>query len=181
MQTIARILMEAGTLEPGFHLHIDNPPWMPLDIEDIGVPGPHGLVAISVAHYGQQNGDPMRDPEMLFEVRRQGNEIELFPYYWRNDYLGIEQYSSYRDDQQKLFTLAGLKQQHEQFARLWDKNLRAQGYYEAFAHRVSTKPLCAAAAGKPVHTGAGAPGPRRPVQAFTLHNLNRSIPHDDHS
>jgi hypothetical protein len=132
MQIIARILLEAGTIEPGFHIHIDNPPWMPLDIEETGISGPNGLPTISVAHYGQQNGDAMRDPEMLFEMRRDGNEIELDPYYWRNDNLGIEQYSSYRDDQQKLFTLAELKRRHEQFARLWDKNLRAQGYYEAF-------------------------------------------------
>jgi Domain of unknown function (DUF6908) len=134
MQTITRILAEAGTLEPGFHLHIDNPPWMPLDIEEIGISGPNGLPTISVAHYGQQNGDAMRDPEMLFEMRRESGEIELSAYYWRNDYLGIEQYSECRDDQQKLFTLAELKRRHEQFARLWDKNLRAQGYYEAFVH-----------------------------------------------
>jgi hypothetical protein len=76
----------------------------------------------------------MRDPEMLFEVRRDANEFVLSAYYWRNDYLGIEQYSSYRDDEQKLFTLPGLKQQHEEFARLWDRNLRAQGFYEAFVH-----------------------------------------------
>jgi hypothetical protein len=74
----------------------------------------------------------MRDPEMLFEMRRDGSEIVLVPYYWRNDYLGIEQYSSYRDDAQKLFTLSGLKQQHEAFARNWDRNLRSQGFYEAF-------------------------------------------------
>lgn len=133
METVARILSDAGTLEPGFHIHIDNPPWMSLDIEEIGISGPNGLPTISVAHYGQQNGDAMRDPEMLFEMRRDGDEITLSPYYWRNDYLGIEQYSDCRDDQQKLFTLAELKRRHEQFARLWDKNLRAQGYYQAFA------------------------------------------------
>jgi hypothetical protein len=132
MQTVALILTEAGELEPGFHIHIDNPPWMSLDIEDIETSGPNGLPTISVAHYGQQNGDAMRDPEMLFEMRRKPSGIEFFPYYWRNDYLGIEQYSECRDDQQKLFTLAELKRRHEQFARLWDKNLRAQGYYEAF-------------------------------------------------
>jgi hypothetical protein len=132
MQTIVRILSEAGELEPGFHLHIDNPPWMPLDIEEIGISGPNGLPTISVAHYGQQNGDPMRDPEMLFEVCREGNEIALDPYYWRNDYLGIEQYSSYRDDEQKLITLPGLVRRHEQFAHTWDRNLRQQGFYEAF-------------------------------------------------
>jgi len=134
MHTLALIFREAGKQEPGFHLHIDNPPWMPLDIEDILIGGPNGLPTLSVAHYGMQNGDPMRDPEMLFEVRRDGSEFAFDAYYWRNDYLGIEQYSSFRDDEQKLFTLAGLKRQHEQFARTWDANLRAQGYYEAFVH-----------------------------------------------
>jgi hypothetical protein len=134
MRTLALILREAGTLDPGFHLHIDNPPWMPLDIEDILISGPNGLPTISVAHYGKQNGDPMRDPEMLFEVRRDGSEFGFDAYYWRNDYLGIEQYSSFRDDEQNLFTLHGLKRQHEQFARTWDTNLRAQRYYEAFVH-----------------------------------------------
>ena len=137
MRTVALILTEAGTTEPGFHLHIENPPWMALSIEDIEIHGPNGLTTISVAHYGHENGDVMRDPEMLFEVRREGSEIRLDPYYWRNDYLGIEQYSSYRDDEQKLFTLTGLKRQHEDFARLWDRNLRAQGYYEVFVRSLS--------------------------------------------
>ena len=132
MRTVVLILREAGEQEPGFHLHIDNPPWMPLDIEDILTSGPQGLPTISVAHYGKQNGDPMRDPEMLFEVRRDGSEIIFDPYYWRNDYLGIERYSSFRYDEQNLFTIPGLKRQHEQFARTWDANLRAQGFYEAF-------------------------------------------------
>jgi uncharacterized protein DUF6908 len=137
MHTLALILVEAGESEPGFHLHIDNPPWMPLDIEDILTSGPNGLPTLSVAHYGKQNGDPMRDPEMLFEVRRDGSEFAFDVYYWRNDYLGIEQYSSFRDDEQKLFTLSGLKRQHEEFARVWDRNLRAQGYYEAFLRTLS--------------------------------------------
>jgi hypothetical protein len=74
-----------------------------LDIEEIGISGPDGLPTISVAHYSQRNGDPMRDPEMLFEMRREPGGIELSAS-WRNDYLGIEQYSECRDDQQKLFT-----------------------------------------------------------------------------
>ena len=47
MRTLALILMEAGPLPPGFHLHIDNPPWMPLDIEDIEISGPNGLPTVS--------------------------------------------------------------------------------------------------------------------------------------
>jgi len=36
---------------------------------------------ISVAHYGEQNGDLMRDPEMCFELTMQ-NGPELIPFYW---------------------------------------------------------------------------------------------------
>jgi hypothetical protein len=30
-----------------------------------------------MAHYGEQKGDMMRDPEMLFEVSESGDEMEL--------------------------------------------------------------------------------------------------------
>ena len=134
METIVRILEEAGMLEPGFHIHIDNPPWMPLSIEDIQQDGPNGLPTLSVAHYGEQNGDLMRDPEMLFEMRRTGGALELVGYYWRNDYLGIEQYSSYRDKEGRLVVHPARKQQHQTLASMWDRNLRSQGFLEAFQH-----------------------------------------------
>ncbi len=41
---------------------------MELVIEGMDESGPMGLPAISVCHYGEQNGDPMRDPEMCFEL-----------------------------------------------------------------------------------------------------------------
>lgn len=41
----------------------------------------------SVCHYGEQNGDLMRDPEMLFW---QGPDRRFYPVYFRNDYLGVE-------------------------------------------------------------------------------------------
>jgi hypothetical protein len=41
---------------------------MALVIEAAPEPGPLGAQAISVAHYGEQNGDLMRDPEMCFEL-----------------------------------------------------------------------------------------------------------------
>ena len=47
---------------------IDNRPFLPLCIEAVDESGPCGLPALSVAHYGEQNGDAMRDPEMLFEL-----------------------------------------------------------------------------------------------------------------
>jgi len=42
-----------------------------------------GLPALSVAHYGEQNGDLMRDPEMCFELCLPiGSKACLDPFYW---------------------------------------------------------------------------------------------------
>ena len=79
MQPILDILKEAGGWHPGLYLKIDNAPFMELVIEAVHEPGPRGLPALSVAHYGEQNGDAMRDPEMCFEIEPDG---ELSPYYY---------------------------------------------------------------------------------------------------
>ena len=63
--------------------------YMPVHIELIGRIDKYDF--FSLAHYGQQNGDAMRDPEMLFALH---NETQQFiPYYYRNDYCGIEENS----------------------------------------------------------------------------------------
>ena len=88
MQTILQIIEKAGGWNPGLFLKIANAPYMDLVIEAIEE-GPSGLPAVSVTHYGEQNGDLMRDPEMCFELR----DGELDPWYYRNDYVGVEQWS----------------------------------------------------------------------------------------
>jgi len=132
MRTILRILERAGGYRPALYLKIENPPYMALVIEATPEPGPLSQPSISVAHYGEQNGDLMRDPEMGFELT---NPLRLgrtmTPFYFRNDYLGVEQYSRYRDGENYVF-LPDLYEQHEQFARLWDRNLRDQSFLEAF-------------------------------------------------
>ncbi|HBA82692.1 MAG TPA: hypothetical protein DCZ95_01240 [Verrucomicrobia bacterium] len=70
----------------GGHTKIDNAPghFMAACVEIIGkVDGHNDLV--SVAHYGEQNGDAMRDPDIVFEV----SEIHAWPISYRNDYMGI--------------------------------------------------------------------------------------------
>lgn len=57
--------------------------------------------------------------------------LELVAYYWRNDYMGVEQYSRYIDGANYVFVPA-LYEQHRKFAALWDKNLHAQGFLEVF-------------------------------------------------
>ena len=77
---------------------IDNKPWMTLVIEDTQERSSNGLHAISVAHYGERNGDSMRDPEMIFEAEGSREQMNLVPYYWRNDYAGIEPYFAFVEE-----------------------------------------------------------------------------------
>jgi hypothetical protein len=133
MQTILRILERAGGYRPTLYLKIENPPYMALVIEAAPEPGPLNLPAISVAHYGEQNGDLMRDPEMCFELdAREGGHLSAF--YYRNDYLGVEQWSRFVRNAQYIVQAEHYRQ-HEAFARLWDENLRDQGFLEAIKHK----------------------------------------------
>jgi hypothetical protein len=68
MDTVLRILKAAGGWNHGLPLRIENRPYMALVIEAMDESGPCGLPAISVAHYGELNGDATRDPEMCFEL-----------------------------------------------------------------------------------------------------------------
>jgi Domain of unknown function (DUF6908) len=63
-ETLLDILKRAGRWKPGLYLKIENAPYMALVIEATDESGPSGLPAISVAHYGEQNGDLMRVPEL---------------------------------------------------------------------------------------------------------------------
>jgi hypothetical protein len=85
----------------------------------------------SIREYDLQwNSGRTRDPEMCFELGfADGPHLNAF--YYRNDYVGVEQWSRniVRDH---FIYLVSLHQQHEQFAKVWDNNLRLQGFAEAF-------------------------------------------------
>ncbi len=130
MQTILQIIAKAGGWQPSLYLKIPNPPYMELVIEAMDESGPLGLPAISVCHYGEQNGDAMRDPEMCFELGFAGG-AHLDPFVWRNDYVAVEQWSR-NIVREHYVCLTQLHRQHESFARTWDNNLRLQGFAEAF-------------------------------------------------
>ena len=130
MQTIIAILNKAGGWHPGLCLRIENAPYMKLVIEATGESGPMGLPVLSVAHYGEQNGDLMRDPEMCFEIGSD-DEPHLDPFYFRNDYLGVEQWSRNLVCCHYV-ALTALHEQHKQFAIEWDNNLRLQGFLYAY-------------------------------------------------
>lgn len=96
MKIVAKIIETFGglawLLKPDNSIRLENPPYMRLVIEYIGE-GPRGKPSISVAHYYEQNGDLMRDPEMVFEVNPDGpptwNAGEWGPVSFQKDNLGI--------------------------------------------------------------------------------------------
>jgi hypothetical protein len=132
MQTVLDILKRAGGYRPTLSLKIENLPYMALVIEAIGS-GPMSLPALSVVHYSEQNGDLMRDPEMCFELGFGGGP-HLNPWYYRNDYVAVEQFSRniVRDHYVHLIQL---HEQHVRFAKSWDNNLRLQGFADAFSDK----------------------------------------------
>lgn len=67
------------------HIKLDNGGEciMAVCVEHIG-PG-----LLSVAHYGEMNGDLMRDPDMVFYRYSEGGD--WFPVSYRNDYAGTDE------------------------------------------------------------------------------------------
>jgi hypothetical protein len=58
--------------------------YMPLCVENLGYTF-HGGTVYSIAHYGKQNGDMMRDPDMTISVDHEAWTVD--PLTWQNDYM----------------------------------------------------------------------------------------------
>ena len=102
--------------------------YMPLSVEHIGQSA-EGNRLIAICHYGEQNGDLMRDPEMVFEVYASPTPATAEPLSFRNDYMGLMQVIyRYADDGKKTHVNARLKQDLKSFARTWFNNLKDQGF-----------------------------------------------------
>ena len=114
---------ESYMLTHGSHAKINNnPAFMSVVIEKIGrLPG-YGEV-ISIAHYGEQSGDLMADPEMEFTII--GGDY--YPISFRNDYL-CKHNSIFEDDG------INLPLQHDltTFANQWMRNIAEQQNIKTF-------------------------------------------------
>ena len=89
-------------------------------VEIIGRTGLGPLV--SVAHYYEQNGDLMRDPDVVFLI---GADQHIYPISFRQDGLGIDQEAAYVEDGVwKVRT----KMQAEitRFCNMWMRNIDDQ-------------------------------------------------------
>lgn len=109
------------------YIKLENGSWQPLVIEAIGA-GPRGLPSVSVAHYYEQNGDLMRDPDMTFEIDAAGN---WHPLTFRNDGVGLNQEAVFLNDAGQVMMRPRLVRELKAFARMWNRNIKDQGFIDA--------------------------------------------------
>ena len=90
--------------------------YMPLSVEEIGTSG-DGHRLVSLCQYGEQNGDLMRDPDIVFLFHNVPDGAAAEPVSFRNDYLGIMQ-DVYRYDGtgRRTHVVPSLKQELKEFA-----------------------------------------------------------------
>lgn len=105
--------------------------YMPVYLELIGRIDNYNF--FSLAHYGQQNGDAMRDPEMLFALHKETQQF--IPYYYRNDYCGIEQ-NSVKWSEDGIFLNRRLQAEHTTFANQWLRNIAGSARNPMTAQRL---------------------------------------------
>lgn len=109
-------LMEAlGLLTVTWYAKLTSGGYMPLTVELISAPVEGEEYDLSLCHYGEQNGDLMRDPEMVIRVYP-ATRVAI-PIYFRNDYAGVEQSDE----------ILGLPNTVE-FLITWLQNLTDQGF-----------------------------------------------------
>ena len=115
------------------YLRLENPPFMRLVIEVIGGPYPNGAYELSVAHYAEQNGDAMRDPEITFLVVPSAEGTTWTPLTFENSYLGAYQVLA-EVNREGLITIKQSRAMNDlrDFANQWDRNLKEQGFCEVF-------------------------------------------------
>lgn len=135
MELIVRLLHLARA-KSQFCIRVENPPHLPLVIEDTCRYGPQGFRCISVAHYIQNS--PIRcKPEMLFEVRISKFFLELLPFYYRNDTTGDEIWSVVWDG--VLHKDSDALARQERFSHEWNRRLEQQGYLRAYFERKASR------------------------------------------
>ena len=121
-------------------VRITVPGYMPLSVEEIGSSG-DGNRLVSLCQYGKQNGDLMRDPDIVFLFHNVSDGAAAEPVSFRNDYLGIVQ-EVYRYDEtgRRTHVVPSLKQELKEFAESWFANLKDQGFFAPTAVREILSP-----------------------------------------
>jgi len=107
------------------HVKIDNSDgsFMPVVVEEIFYTNLYKI--FSVAHYFEQNGDLMADPEMCFIFNLQ-EKVFGTSYYKQDGYLGREQESAFLVGDEIIVNDIKLQADHTRFATIWLRNIMQQ-------------------------------------------------------
>ena len=129
---VMKKILEGLSDRPGSNKKIDNADgvFMYLAVELVGnVPNTGTGQLISLAHYYEQNGDLMRDPEMIFwEGADAKGNTRYYPSYYLQDAVGVEQNSIIFDFEKLKCKGFYRTMQKDQalFANTWMKNIEQQ-------------------------------------------------------
>lgn len=127
MQKLITDLMDkhhVNLLASESHLSLEVEGYMRLVIEKVT------KHCISVAHYYSQNGDAMRDPEIVFWINPKATNPDdcWYPTVYQQDGLGIyQELIKFENGSPKTFRKTAQKDA-ARFADTWAKNLIAQGF-----------------------------------------------------
>lgn len=99
--------------------------YMPLVIEKLWYSDCLGNPVYSMAHYGVQNGDLMRDPDITFSV--DDTEKRIIPQTFQNDYLGLYQ-EVFKEINGKMMYSQSLLKDLDSFMWDWLNNIEMQGF-----------------------------------------------------
>lgn len=96
---------------------------MPLVLEALYQDGT--ATVYSLAHYGEQNGDAMRDPDMELKIDHAAGTVE--PLTFQNDYMGVYQEVYITRNGQRLYS-PRLWTDLDDFLWHWLQNIAEQGF-----------------------------------------------------
>lgn len=132
-QSFAKSLLQLLGNDSAVRLTVSG--FMPLSIEDIGKSG-DGNRLVSLCHYGEQNGDLMRDPDIVFMFHALPDGLAAEPVSFRNDYMGLcQEVYRYDDDGKRTHVVPRLKRELQEFSITWFRNLHQQGFFSSEARR----------------------------------------------
>lgn len=132
-QSFAKNLLQLLGSDTAVRLTV--PGFMPLSVEDIGRSG-EGNRLVSLCHYGEQNGDLMRDPDMVFMFHDHPDGAAAEPVSFHNDYLAVcQEVYKYDEQGKRTHVVPVLKRELKDFSRTWFSNLKQQGFFSPEAMR----------------------------------------------
>ena len=124
-EAVFRAAMAECSISGSCKLNLRPGTFMALCVERIGQVNYSGAVypMWSFAHYGEQNGDLMRDPDV---VMMDSGAAGLYPMSFRNDYLGVDNESLVYEDGKASGCRLKMQGSITSFCVTWAGNLKDQ-------------------------------------------------------